>query len=278
MNTLEHKNGQTEPGSVTRWAQDYEEPSWLDDFRAVIFRLLLTAMTFAYGVLGMFILPFGRRAIQGFCSLWARSVLVLLRYVCGIRARVKNPERLPTGPALVAANHQSMWETLFLYARLPNPYFVVKAELLRVPIFGFWLKQAGMIAIDRDQGPRALKRLLTAARERLSDGGQIVIFPEGTRMAVGETTRLKPGIAGAYSGTNVPCVPIGHDSGRYWRHPGWQKRHGTVEVRIGPALPAGMDRRAFLQTLEQVITALRPDLQTEQPRPTSTAMPETGAP
>ncbi len=278
MNTLEQESLENRPARSARWAEDYEEPSRLDDLRAVVFRVLFTAITFAYGVLGVFVLPFGRRAIQGFCALWARSVLVLLRYVCGIRARVRNPERLPTGPALVAANHQSMWETLFLCARLPNPYFVVKAELLRIPIFGFWLKRAGMIAIDRNQGPRALKRLITAARERLSDNGQIVIFPEGTRMPVGETTRFKPGIAGAYSGTNVPCIPIGHDSGRYWFHPGWQKRRGTVDIRVGTVLPAGMDRRAFLHALEQAIAALRPDLKAEPLQPISSEKPENGAP
>lgn len=235
-------------------------PGTLDNIRALIFRVWITSVTAIGGVIGIAFLLSDGPAIRWFCRQWARTVLFGLAHICGIRADIAGRENLPTGPAIIAANHQSMWETVWLYAHLRHPIFVIKQELTRVPVFGFWLRKSGAIAIDRDAGPKSLRALLRDTRRAIKSGAQIVIFPEGTRLQPGETIALKPGIAGIYQACGAPVSVVGHDSGRRWLYPGWQKRLGPVQMRIAPPIPPGAEREDFLASLERTMLATRPDM------------------
>ncbi|MEL6506313.1 MAG: lysophospholipid acyltransferase family protein [Pseudomonadota bacterium] len=259
----------------TGYAQDVAQsdlaspPGPLDNIRALIFRVWITSITAIGGVIGIAFLLSDGPAIRWFCRQWARTVLFGLTHICGIRAAIAGRENLPTGPAIIAANHQSMWETVWLYAHLRHPIFVIKQELTQVPVFGFWLRKSGAIAIDREAGPKSIRALIRNTRQAIKSGAQIVIFPEGTRLQPGETAALKPGIAGIYQACGAPVHVVGHDSGRRWLYPGWRKRAGPVQMRIAPAIEPGLEREGFLAQLDDRLLDMRPDVTAHTPPPNS---------
>ncbi|MEO1252281.1 MAG: lysophospholipid acyltransferase family protein [Pseudomonadota bacterium] len=214
-------------------------------------------------VMGIVLLPlaiFGANVARRAPKIWARSVLFVLRTVSGVGYRIEGDEHLPRQGALVAANHQSIWETVALYALLPNPSFILKKELLAIPVYGWWARLTGNIPVDRAGGAKALRAMRRTAQARIAEGCQVVVFPEGTRTAPGAIKPFHPGVAGIYASVDAPCAPVAHDSGRFWRHPGIEKRPGVITLRFLPPIAPGLDRRAFLTTLEDRIKRARPDL------------------
>lgn len=214
----------------------------------------------AFGVVGSPALLFGERQTRGVIKCWVRTVFWALKVFCGVTHRVDHPENLPQEGAIVAVNHQSMWETIAFFAMLPQPVMILKKELTRVPIFGLWAMRAGSIAVDRKGGAKALRRMRDAAARRIAEGCQVVVFPEGTRTPPGEIAPYHPGVAGIYAAASAPCTPAAHDSGRYWRHPGIMKTPGEITVRILEPLEPGLDRKQFLRELQNRIDGARPDL------------------
>lgn len=231
--------------------------------RSLLFRILLFTLTPLLALALSPALLFGERGVRFMATIWTRMVLILLRLTCGIRHRIENPEHLPHGGALVASNHQSMWETIALFAVLPNAVFVLKKELTRIPVFGWLVGPAGNLIVDREGGATALRALTRAAADAVAAGRQVVIFPEGTRIKPGETAPFQPGVAGLYGSTGAACHPAGHNSGAYWRHPGGEKLPGVITLRFAPAIPPGLKRRDFMKTLESAIKHARPDLTQE---------------
>ena len=144
---------------------------------------------------------------------WARGCVLLLRAVCGLGYRIEGLENLPDQPVVIAAKHQSIWETLAFCHIFQRPIFVLKQELLRIPFYGWYLKRMGMIAIDRDGGAGALRRMLAEARQTLDAGKHIIIFPEGTRTKPGQRRPYHPGVAALYKQLGVPVLPVALNSG-----------------------------------------------------------------
>ncbi len=227
--------------------------------RGALFRAFMLLATPLMAIVCAPSLLFGREGARATAKLWCRTMLGGLAIIAGVRSRIEGRELIPDGPAIVAANHQSMWETLFLFATLPRPAFVAKEELLRVPIFGHWLRATGAITLDRGAGPSALRRLKESAAARLAAGDQLIIFPEGTRVAPGERAPFRPGVAGVYNGANAICAPVAHNSGAFWRHPGPAMTPGVITVRFLAPIAANVDRKAFLKELKARIDAARPD-------------------
>ena len=228
--------------------------------RGIIFFSYMFTITI---VLGAVLWPFlfgGVRGARVSAKIWCHALLFGLRWLTGIRTNIEGRENIPQGAALIAANHQSMWETLFLFHLLPAPVFVLKQELIQVPIIGSWLRSTGAIEIDRSAGIRAIRKLNDDAAERIRQGAQVVIFPEGTRRPVGSETSLQSGVAAIYKSAGAPCTPAAHDSGRHWIHPGPAKSSGVITIRFLPAIPTGLDKRSFLSKLDIAITNARPDL------------------
>lgn len=176
-----------------------------------------------------------------FGKLWRLGIQFGVENILGIRPRVIGRENMPKEPCVILAKHQSAWETMTLQDTVPNGaycVFVLKKELLKVPLIGWGLAAMKMISIDRQAGKDALDQVVTQGRERLGQGFYVILFPEGTRVAPGQKKRYKPG--GAYLATHVGCkvVPIAHDAGELWPRQAFLKKPGTITVSIGPAFDA----------------------------------------
>jgi len=173
--------------------------------------------------------------------MWRLSIQWGVEHLLGIRPRVIGLENMPQEACVILSKHQSAWETMTLQDYVPKGafcVFVLKKELLRVPLIGWGLGAMKMISIDRSAGKEALDRVVEQGRERLKSGFYVIIFPEGTRVAPGTTKRYKAG--GAYLATRVGCkvVPVAHDAGEFWPRQAFVKKPGTVTVSIGPAFDA----------------------------------------
>lgn len=189
------------------------------------------------------------RQAMGVVKLWARIALFGYRWIAGVRVRTVGLERVPTGPALVASKHQGLLDFVALIAILPDPCFVLKKELTRMPFLGWYGLKTRMIAVDREGHAKALKDMVRSARDRLAEGRQIVIFPEGTRAEVGAVPDYKPGIAALYRELEVPCVPVATDSGVWWPAKG-DIPLGVATFEFLEPIPAGLKRAPFMVELE----------------------------
>jgi 1-acyl-sn-glycerol-3-phosphate acyltransferase len=219
---------------------------WL---RSVLFAALALAWSAILGLLYLPLLALPRRHMQAAARFWIRGILLLLAVVCRLRHRVLGAENLPAGPSLVAAKHQSAWDTLIFHLLCRDPVYVMKKELLAVPVFGWYLAAAGNIPVDRRGGFRAIKALTPAVERRLAEGAQIIIFPEGTRTSPGERRPYHPGIAALASHAAAPVVPVALNSGLFWGRKHLRKLPGTITVQILPPLKAGLDRRVLMAEL-----------------------------
>lgn len=221
--------------------------------RSYLFDLYLALVT---AVMGIICLPalLDRRAARAITRLWAHTALAGLAVICGVRYRIEGADRIPAGPAIVAANHQSMWETIALLALLPRPAVVFKKELLRIPVYGWWANRTG-VPVDRSAGAKALRALRRETEAHIKRGDQIVVFPEGTRGPPGALGPLQPGVAGMYLVADAPVTPAVHNSGEYWRFPGGLKTPGTITIRFLPAIPPKLQRREFIPALERALRA-----------------------
>ena len=204
------------------------------------------------------VLAFGtllpRRGAVAMAVAWVTSVAWLERMVLGLDYRVIGAENMPSGPFIVAAKHQSTFETMKLHLILNDPAIVLKKELLRIPIWGRYLKQTGMIPIDRGAGRRAVGGMLEASEKAKAEGRPIVIFPQGTRVPAGATRAYKPGVVALYNALNLPILPLALDSGLFWPKSG-MKHGGTVTFSFLPPIQPGMEPSAALILLEQQLEA-----------------------
>jgi len=194
-----------------------------------------------------------RRWTNALAHTWTWSMFVLLKWIVGLDYEVRGRENLPPGPAILAMKHQSAWDTMAIFALFDDPAVVLKRELWWIPVFGWFLRRHGTIAIDRHGKAAALKKLVADAEKAKADGRPIVIFPEGTRGAVGTMLPYQPGVAALYKQLDVPMVPIALNSGLYWGRRTFMKWPGKVLVQILPPIPAGIDRRKVMARLEHDI-------------------------
>lgn len=222
--------------------------------RAALFNLLFWLWT---GLLVLVLVPvapslspLGMRRFAGF---WMRGIQLLLRLVVGLGHEVRGLDNLPPGPIIVASKHQSAWETLFFHIHRPDLVIGLKEELTRIPLFGWYLKIARNIVIDRGGAAKAMRSLIEGGRRAVARGWSILIFPEGTRMAPGAPPDYKPGVAALYKELGVPVVPVALNSGLFWGKRAFLKRPGTIVVEFLAPIAPGLDRRAFMAELERRI-------------------------
>lgn len=208
-----------------------------------------------------------RRHVVAAGRVWTGVSLWLLDVLCGVRHEVRGLENLPGEPCILACKHQSAWDTLIFSQVVGDVGYVVKRELVLIPGFGAFLTKAGVIAVDRKGGAKALVRMIEGVRDCLAAGRSVVIYPEGTRTAPGETRPYHPGVAALYSKVEAPVVPVALNSGWFWGRQSFLKRPGTIVLEFLPPVEAGLSRRVFLTTLEQQIEAASRALP-ELPEPT----------
>ena len=190
--------------------------------------------------------------LHGVLRRYASSTLWFLRVVCGTDIEWRGCERLPVGPYIVACKHQSLWETFALFMVLSDPTYVLKRELMWLPLFGWLATKARMIPIDRGSHAKALASMIAAARREAARGRQIVIFPEGTRRPPGAKPRYLPGVAFLYAELGLPCVPVALNSGLFWPRRSLRRYPGTVIAEVLDPIPPGLEKREFLARLQGV--------------------------
>jgi len=182
---------------------------------------------------------------------WGKSTIWGLRWIVGARVVFEGLENVPKGPALIASKHQATLDTVLPVLHVSEPVFVVKKELEKMPVFGFYMKR--MIPVDRDAGAKALKDMLRASRNAIAKGRQIVIYPEGTRQELDAPPDYKPGIVAMYRDLNLPVTPMALSTGLVWNPSGIIRRPGTVTIKYLPAIPPGLSREDFMRELENTI-------------------------
>jgi 1-acyl-sn-glycerol-3-phosphate acyltransferase len=221
--------------------------------RSIAFNVLFYLNTIIYliAALPTFFMPY--RAIVAVAKSWGRTNLVLLRVVAGIDCEIRGREKIPKGPVIVAAKHQSAWETFALLPLIDNPVFILKRELQWIPIFGWLTIKGRMVPVDRGGGAQALAAMVERARIELADNRQLIIFPEGTRRPAGAEPRYKLGVSHLYVAGGVPCVPIALNSGLFWPRRSWRRFPGTVVAAILDPIPPGLSREAFFDRLQNDI-------------------------
>jgi len=223
---------------------------WL---RSLAFNAGWYAGTAIIALAGSPILLMPRRAVVAWSHFWIRFVLGWLKLTCSLTHRVTGLENLPAGAVIIASKHQSSWETLAYGVVFDDAAIVLKRELLFIPIVGWAMARAGNIAIERGDGASALRGLVRQAKECLAQGRSILIFPEGTRVAPGDSKPYQVGIVALYRQLGVPVVPVALNSGRFWGRRKWIKRPGVIQVQILPPIPPGLRREAFMTTLKERI-------------------------
>lgn len=221
--------------------------------RACLFNLAFFGLTSLVTFVALPLLVAPREAIMTVARLWARAVIVLLRVIVGVRLEVRGMEHIRPGPVVIAAKHQSAFDTIVWLTLLPNMAYVMKKELLSIPLYGWHARKMGMIPVDRAGGGPALRAMLRGAQTALEEGRQVVIFPEGTRTAPGERVPYQPGVV-AIAGLGVaPVIPVATDSGRVWGRRAVLKRPGVIRISVLPPLPPGLPRAKLLAELAAAI-------------------------
>jgi 1-acyl-sn-glycerol-3-phosphate acyltransferase len=221
--------------------------------RSVIFNVLFYVNLIVHMIVALPTLLLPNWVMLLFVHSYARSSLWLLRVCCGTVVEWRGLEKLPAGSCIVASKHQSLWETFALFAALGDPIYILKRELMWIPVFGWYAWKAGMIPVDRGAGVLALAKMTQAARVQLRRPRQLVIFPEGTRRSPGAEPRYKFGVAHLYSEIGVPCVPIALNSGLYWPRRSFRRYPGTVRAQLLDPIAPGMDKQAFFAHLQIVL-------------------------
>ncbi len=204
--------------------------------RSLLFNLFMWLSVLVYAPLALLTAPLPFRWRYLFIVQWARFHVWILKPLCGLEYRVEGERHLPEGPAVLLAKHQSAWETLAFQLIFPPSVWVLKRELMWVPLFGWALALLRPIAIARGSGRRAVEQMVEQGRERLASGLWVTVFPEGTRVAPGQHRRYGIGGAVLAAETGCPVVPVAHNAGCFWPRRGFIKHPGTVHVVIGPAI------------------------------------------
>lgn len=223
--------------------------------RSIAFNALFYLNTLVYLVVALptFFLPY--RAIIAVARSWARTSLMLLRVVAGLKYEVRGLDKMPAGPIIVAAKHQSAWETFAFFVPFRRPAYVYKRQLAYVPLFGWLIWKARQIPVDRGGKGVALASIADGAETAVADGRQVMIFPEGTRKAVGAAPDYKFGVTHLYEKLGVPCQPVALNSGMFWSRKSFIRRPGTVLVELLDPIPPGLPPEVFAERLKAEVEA-----------------------
>jgi len=229
--------------------------------RSLLFNLGMWVMVIPFTLLAILLIPLPAPRRSYIVAGWARITMRWLALTCNLRYRVIGRQNIPDHPCIVLAKHQSAWETIALQEIFPPQVWVLKRELLWIPVFGWALWALQSIAIDRSAGREALKQLVEQGKDRLARGLWVVIFPEGTRIAPGKRGKYHIGGAWLASHIGATVVPVAHNAGEFWRKNSLLKRPGLITVSIGPAIDAtGMKADELNKKIEEWIESEIPRL------------------
>jgi len=221
--------------------------------RSLLYAAIFYPATVLWVLVGVVATLLGQRATLAVVLSWVEFHHWLVTSVLGIRVRVEG--KVPAGQHLIAVKHQSMLETMEM-VRLTNlPVIVLKKELADIPLFGWMTRCYGVIAVERTAGAKALRALVEEGRAAIATGRPVIIYPEGTRVRVGQAPPLKSGFAALYRALGLPVVPVSVNSGRLWGR-GFLHHSGTVTLKVGETIPAELDRKQVEARVHAAINAL----------------------
>ena len=221
--------------------------------RSLLYAAIFYPATVLWVLAGMIAILIGRRPTLAIVLSWVEMHHWLTRNVLGIQVRVEG--EIPPGSRLFAIKHQSMLETLEM-VRLTNlPIIVMKKELADIPLFGLLTRRYGVIPIERSAGAKALRTLVAEGQRAIASGRPVAIYPEGTRVPVGEAPPLKSGFTALYRALGLPVTPVAVDSGRLWGR-GFVHRPGTVTFKVGATIPPRLPRNEVEARVHAAINAL----------------------
>jgi 1-acyl-sn-glycerol-3-phosphate acyltransferase len=221
--------------------------------RSLVYAAIFYPATVAWVLVGVVATLVSRRATLAVVLSWVELHHWLASHVLDIRISVQG--EIPPGQHLIAVKHQSMLETMEMVRVTHLPVIVIKKELADIPLFGRMTRRYGVIAVERSAGAKALRSLVDEGREAIASGRPVIIYPEGTRVPVGEMPPLKSGFAALYRALGLPVVPVAVDSGRLWGR-GLIHRGGTVTLKVGKAIPPGLKRDEIEARVHAAINAL----------------------
>ncbi len=221
--------------------------------RSLVFNILFYILLAFWVIVGLptYLMP--RWGILRIAKNWGISSIWLMRPICNTKVEYRGLEKIPQGPLIVAAKHQSIWETFALLQFFDQPLYILKRDLKWIPFFGWYLSKADMIGVDRAAGGRSLIKMARAARDEVRRGRQLIIFPEGTRRPVGAPPDYKAGVGVVYADCGVTCIPVALNAGLFWPRRSFLRYPGTIIVEFLDPLPPGLPRNEFLARLESVI-------------------------
>ena len=221
--------------------------------RSLLYAAIFYPLTVAAVLIGIVATVLGRRPTLAVVLGWVELHHWLITRVLGIRIKVEG--EVPSGPCLIAVKHQSMLETMEMVRITNLPVIVIKKELSDIPLFGLMTRRYGVIPVERSAGAKALRTLVTEGAAAIASGRPVIIFPEGTRVRVGDAPALKSGFAALYRALRLPVVPVAVDSGRVWGR-GLFHRSGTVTLKVGETVPPGLQRDEVEARVHAAINAL----------------------
>jgi 1-acyl-sn-glycerol-3-phosphate acyltransferase len=224
--------------------------------RSLLFFLGMLIISPIFAILVILLVPFSNIARCRMASNWAHCALFWLKLTCNLGVEVRGRENIPNHPSIILCKHQSAWETIALQVFFPPQIYVMKRELLYIPILGWAWMALSSIPIDRSAGREALKKLVAHGKDRLGRGLWVVIFPEGTRIAPGARSKYHIGGAWLATHTQTTVVPVAHNAGLFWRKNAFLKQPGTITMSIGkPIETANLKTDALNQQVEDWIEA-----------------------
>lgn len=223
--------------------------------RSVLFAIGMLIISPLFAILVVLMAPFSNSIARSrMASYWAHCSLFWLKLTCNLGFEVRGRENIPNHPSIILCKHQSAWETIALQVIFPPQIWVLKRELLYIPIIGWAWMAMDTIPIDRSAGREALKKLVTYGKDRLAKGLWVVIFPEGTRTAPGARSKYHIGGAWLAAHTQTTVVPVAHNAGLFWRKNAFLKYPGTITLSIGkPIETAGLKADVLNQQVEDWI-------------------------
>ena len=229
-------------------------PRRMSLLRSLLFNVFFFAATFVLTLFGTAVRLIARHRALDVARLWAHVVVGGLRVICGVHVQIIGRERLRrAGPMLIASAHQSAFDTIVWLVLVPRCCYVLKQELLRIPLFGPLVQSTGMIAVDRSGGASAMRGLMREAERAVREDRQIVIFPEGTRAEAGSLLPLQPGVAALAARTGLPVTPVVTDSGFCWGRRAFRKRPGTIHIHVLEPIPTGFRRDELMRRLKSAL-------------------------
>ena len=223
-------------------------------FREIIFYIIFYLWTIIYFTIFSAVFLFSVRFTSKISFFWSKSIIYIVKHILKINYKIQGSFNLLKQPVIIASNHQSAWETFFLYTLFKNPIYILKKELNKIPILSFYFKKLGFIYVDREMAFKSSKDILFQIKNnKINNKRTIIIFPEGTRIRPGEKKNLGTGVFLLYKHLNLPITTIRHNSGSFWLNKKIKKNLGTIDIDIFPAIKPGKKKENVMNIIENYL-------------------------